>query len=70
MTDRYWLWQQALDQRDRGMLSLFTLAILMVVSYLITYVDWLPPKVGRVLRIVYELGGVILYVGILIVSAL
>lgn len=70
MTDRYWLWQQALTERDQGMMSLFILAIALVVSYLVTYVPWLPQKYGKVLRKAYEVGGVLLYIGVLLVSAM
>jgi len=70
MTDRYWLWQQALTERDQGMMSLFVLAAVLVASYLITYAPWLPQRYGRALRRAYEIGGALLYVGVLVVSAL
>jgi len=69
MTERYLLWREALVNRDRGMYSLMILAVLFVVSYLVTYVPWIPERWGRYLRISYEIGGVILFVGMILVSA-
>jgi hypothetical protein len=70
MTDRFYLWQQALRERDQGMYSLVGLAFLFVGSYLITYVPWVPDRYGRVLRLCYEVGGGLLFIGMIIVSAL
>jgi hypothetical protein len=70
MTPKYYLWQQALDNSHRGMYSLMMLAVLFVGSYLMTYVPWIPNKYGKALRIGYEVGGVFLYAGMLVVSSL
>jgi len=70
MTERYLIWQKELTQRDLGMYTLSGLAVLLVVSYLLTYADWLPPTVGKGLRFVYEVGGGLLYLGIIVVSVM
>jgi len=66
-TDNYNAWQLALQDRDRALYGMLLLAGLFVVSYLITYVKWIPPIWGQRLRIAYEIGGVLLYVGIVYV---
>lgn len=70
MTPRFYLWQDALVARDQGMYSLIGLGVLFVGSYLITYVPWIPDKPGKALRVGYEVGGILLYVGMLVVSSL
>lgn len=70
MTPKYYLWQQALADSHRGIYSLVGLAVLFVGSYLITYVPWISDKLGKYLRISYEIGGVLLYAGMLVVSSL
>lgn len=68
-TDNYAAWQQLLNQRDHGLYMLLLLATFLVGSYLITYAYWIPQKYGRLIRVAYEIGGILLYIGIVIVSA-
>lgn len=69
MTNRFYLWQQALQERDQGMYALVGLAVLFVLSYLITYAPWVPQRLGNFIRICYEFGGAFLLLGMIIVSA-
>jgi len=68
-TDNYRAWQALLNQRDQALYAMFGLAVLFIGSYLITYVSWIPEKTGRMLRAAYEIGGILLYIGIIIVCA-
>lgn len=67
-TDNYNAWQLALADRDRALYGMFLLAFLLVGSYLLTYVNWVPPKWGKRIRFAYEVGGILLYIGIIVVS--
>lgn len=64
-TDNYRAWQALLLDRDQGIYILFFLAAFLVGSYLITYVNWIPQKYGRKIRAAYEIGGILLYVGLI-----
>jgi len=66
-TDNFRAWQLALQQRDQALYALILLAAILVGSYLLTYATWLPPVWGRRIRLAYEVGGVLLYTGIVIV---
>lgn len=66
-TDNYRAWQLLLDQRDKALYMLLGIAIILVGSYLITYVNWIPAKLGKRLRLIYEIGGLALYIGTIIV---
>jgi hypothetical protein len=66
-TDNYRAWQTALKDRDAALYGLLILAAVLVGSYLITYAKWLPPAWGKRLRLAYEIGGALLYIGIIIV---
>lgn len=66
-TSNYSAWQLALKQRDQALYGLLLLAVVLVGSYLFTYAKWLPPAWGKRIRIAYEIGGVMLYIGIIIV---
>lgn len=66
-TDNFRAWQLALQQRDQALYALILLAGILVGSYLLTYATWLPREWGRRVRIAYEVGGVLLYIGIVIV---
>jgi len=66
-TDNYLSWQNALLDRDKALYSLLLLAFILVGSYLITYM--LPPEFGKRLRVAYEVGGILLYIGIVAVCA-
>jgi len=68
-TDNYRAWQEALNQRDQALIAMFGLALLMVGSYLVTYLPWVPPAWGRRIRLSYEIGGILLYIGIIVVCA-
>lgn len=61
MTGHYAAWQQALADRNQGLYMLMGLGALLVISYLLTYVSWLPAKYARLLRKAYEIGGLIFY---------
>lgn len=67
-TDNYKAWQLAIADRDRALYGMLLLAFLLVGSYLLTYVNWIPPKWGKRIRFFYEVGGILLYIGIIIVS--
>jgi len=69
-TQFYQAWRAAMQQRDQALYILLVLAVILVGSYLITYVNWVPDKWGRRLRATYEIGGALLYLGMLIVSIL
>lgn len=66
-TDNYLAWQNALADRDRALYGMLFLALLLIGSYLFTYVNWIPPTWGKRIRIAYEIGGVLLYIGIVYV---
>jgi len=69
-TDNYRAWQELLNQRDQAIYLLFGLAAILVIAYLITYAEkWVPPKIGKLIRLAYEIGGLALYVGIVAVCA-
>jgi len=68
-TDNFTAWQIALQNRDNALYSMLGLALLLVGSYLFTYVNWIPPKWGKYIRLTYEVGGVLLYFGIVYVCA-
>jgi len=68
-TDNYMAWQTALQDRDRALYGMFLLAVLLIGSYLFTYAKWIPPIWGKRIRIAYEIGGILLYAGIVIVCA-
>lgn len=68
-TDNYLAWQQLLEERDRALYWLLLLAAGLVGSYLITYVEWIPQRYGKLIRAAYEVGGILLYIGIVIISA-
>jgi len=70
-TDNYANWQIALAERDRALYAMLILAVALVGSYLFTYFfpKWIPPIWGKRIRIAYEIGGILLYIGIVIVCA-
>lgn len=68
-TDNYLAWQLAIQDRDRALYGMLGLAFLLVGSYLLTYVKWVPPIWGKRIRIAYEVGGILLYIGIVVVCA-
>ena len=68
-TDNFSAWQVALQNRDTALYLMLLLAMLLVGSYLFTYVNWIPPKWGKYIRLVYEIGVVLLYIGIVYVCA-
>ena len=68
-TDNYHAWQMALQDRDRALYAMLLLAFMLVGSYLITYVKWVPPIWGKRIRVAYEIGGIFLYIGIVVVCA-
>lgn len=68
-TDNYRAWQLALQQRDQALYGLLLLAGILVGSYLLTYAKWVPATWGRRIRIAYEMGGILLYAGIIIVCS-
>lgn len=67
-TDNYRAWQLALADRDRALYGMLLLAFLLVGSYLFTYAKWVPSKWGKRIRFAYEVGGILLYIGTIIVS--
>lgn len=67
-TDNFIAWQDLLIVRDRGLLLLFALSMFLIGSYLVTYVTWIPPKWGKYTRLVYEVGGILLYILLVYVS--
>ena len=67
-TDNYNAWQLALKDRDRALYWMMILAVGLVGSYLLTYAKWIPPGWGKRIRVAYEIGGIFLYIGIVIVS--
>ena len=67
-TDNYLAWQLALKDRDTALYGIFVLALLLVGSYLLSYVEWVPPIWGKRIRIAYEVGGILLYIGIVYIS--
>ena len=67
-TDNYIAWQALIDQRNISLYWLALLALLLVGSYLLTYAAWLPYKYGKLIRIAYEAGGILLYIGIIVVT--
>lgn len=69
-TKNYLAWKALLNQRDLALYGLLFLAVALVGSYLITYVEWLPAKYGKVIRYTYEIGGLLLYIGIVIVCVI
>ena len=69
-TDNYRAWQIALQQRDQALYGLLALAFMLVGSYLFTYAAWVPPVWGRRIRVAYEVGGILLYIGIVVVCAI
>ena len=68
-TSNYRAWQLALQQRDQALYALLALAFMLVGSYLFTYAKWIPQIWGRRIRAAYEMGGILLYIGIVIVCA-
>ena len=69
MTERYTLWRQALIDRDHGIYSLLALSLMFVVSYLVTYAPWVPARWGKYIRFAYEVGGALMFAGMVVVSA-
>jgi len=67
-TDNFIAWQALLNERDKGLYLLLALAAFLVGSYLISYLTWIPPKYGRIIRGMYEVGGIMLYIGLVIIS--
>ena len=66
-TENFTAWQQALQDRDRALYGLLLLAFVLVGSYLLTYAKWIPPKWGARIRGAYEVGGILMYIGIIVV---
>ena len=67
-TDNYLAWQDALKDRDNALYGMLILAFILVGSYLVTYAKWVPPTWGKRIRVAYEIGGVLLYFGIIYIS--
>ena len=68
-TSNFVAWQQAILQRDQALYGLAALALALVGSYLLTYAEWVPTTWARRIRLAYEVGGVLLYIGIIAVCA-
>ena len=67
-TDNYLAWPNLLTQRDTALYWLLLLAAGLVGSYLLTYAAWIPGAWGKRLRIAYEIGGVLFYLGVIVIS--
>lgn len=62
------LWQTNIDNQNEAINMLAGLGVFLVLCYLISYAPWLPVKWANLLRVGYEMGGVMLYAGIIVIS--
>lgn len=60
MVPEFYLWQEALAQRDLGLTMLFLVALSLVASWAMT--DFMPAKLAQVLKTLFFWGGIGLWV--------
>lgn len=67
-TENYQAWQLLLHQRNIALYWMLGLSAFLIASYEITYAQWLPQRYAKLIRYAYEVGGVLLYIGTVILS--